>query len=66
MTQTESVGIIEKNKISSIPVEQSEPVHCGSQLQSPVSRRKVPCPEHCSWHTGSDVSQFTPPQPVEQ
>lgn len=47
-------------------VEQSEPVHCGSQLQSPVSRRKVPCPEHCSWHTGSAVSQLTPPQPVEQ
>lgn len=49
-----------------IPVEQSGPVHCGSQLQSPVSSRKVPWPEHCSWHTGSAVSQLTPPQPVEQ
>lgn len=31
-----------------VPVEQSDPVHLGSQLHIPVSRRKVPCPEHCS------------------
>lgn len=59
-------GLIVKRQSANEPVEQSEPVHCGSQLQSPTSRRKVPCPEHCSWQMGSDVSQFTPPQPAEQ
>lgn len=33
---------------SDVPVEQSAPVHLGSQLHVPASRRKVPCPEHCS------------------
>lgn len=49
-----------------LPIEQSWPVQLGSQLQSPVSGRKVPCPEHWSRQVALGVSQFVPPQPTEQ
>lgn len=49
-----------------LPIEQSCPVQLGSQLQSPVSGRKVPCPEHWSRQVALGVSQLVPPQPTEQ
>lgn len=49
-----------------LPIEQSCPVQLGSQLQSPVSGRKVPWPEHWSRQVALGVSQFVPPQPTEQ
>lgn len=49
-----------------LPIEQSWPVQLGSQLQSPVSGRKVPWPEHWSRQVALGVSQFVPPQPTEQ
>lgn len=49
-----------------LPMEQSWPVQLGSQLQSPVSGRKVPWPEHWSRHVALGVSQLAPPQPTEQ
>ena len=49
-----------------LPIEQSCPVQLGSQLQSPVSWRKVPWPEHWSKHVALGVSQLVPPHPTEQ
>ena len=49
-----------------LPIEQSCPVQLGSQLQSPVSGRKVPWPEHWSRQVALGVSQLVPPQPTEQ
>lgn len=49
-----------------LPIEQSCPVQLGSQLQSPVSGRKVPWPEHWSKHVALGVSQLVPPHPTEQ
>lgn len=49
-----------------LPIEQSCPVQLGSQLQSPVSGRKVPWPEHWSKHVARGVSQLVPPHPTEQ
>lgn len=49
-----------------LPMEQSCPVQLGSQLQSPVSGRKVPWPEHWSRQVALGVSQLVPPQPTEQ
>lgn len=48
------------------PMEQSCPVQLGSQLQSPVSGRKVPWPEHWSKHVALGDSQLVPPHPTEQ
>lgn len=49
-----------------LPIEQSCPVQLGSQLQSPVSGRKVPWPEHWSKHVALGDSQLVPPHPTEQ
>lgn len=48
------------------PMEQSCPVQLGSQLQRPVSGKKVPWPEHWSKHVALGVSQLVPPHPTEQ
>lgn len=64
----QSLNKIKNNSKSPLmlPIEQSCPVQLGSQLQSPVSGRKVPWPEHWSRQVALGVSQFVPPQPTEQ
>ena len=65
---SQSLNKIKPNSKSplTLPIEQSCPVQLGSQLQSPVSGRKVPWPEHWSRQVALGVSQFVPPQPTEQ
>lgn len=45
------------------PMEQSGPIQLGSQLHSPVSGMKAPCPWHWSGHWALGSSQWSPPQP---